>query len=295
VKVGFLGLGTMGAPMAANLARRGHEVVAWNRTRARADALAASDPAIRVADTPAAAARDAEIVFTMLADPPALEAVVAGPEGVLDGARPGTLLVDLSTVDPATIRALAERAAARGVTLLDAPVSGSRKPAVDGTLLLMAGGDARDVERARPALEAMGRVLHVGPRGAGAATKLVLNGLGAHMMVGYAASLVLAARLGLDPERTAQVIQSGAFSSPLYAIKTAKILDRDFAPDFSLALMLKDQDLVLATAAAAGVELPTLEAIRAQVARAVAAGLGELDLCAVVRLFEAQAGVTVRR
>ncbi|MSP59334.1 MAG: NAD(P)-dependent oxidoreductase [Myxococcales bacterium] len=294
MNVAFLGLGTMGEAMARNVARRGHSLTVWNRTLAKAEALARALSGVRVAPTPAEAARGAEVVITMLSDPAALSAVCDGQGGALAGMHSGALLCEMSTVDPKTIHVLAELAAARGVDLLDAPVSGSRRPAEDGTLLILAGGDAAAVERARPVLEAMGRVRHVGPSGAGSATKLVLNSLGAHMMAGYTAALVLAAKLGLDPARTVEVIQGGAFASPLYAAKTPKVLAGDFTPDFRLALMLKDQELVIATARALGLDLPTLEAVRALCERAVAAGYGELDLTALIRVLEDQAGITVR-
>jgi 3-hydroxyisobutyrate dehydrogenase-like beta-hydroxyacid dehydrogenase len=295
MRVAFLGLGTMGAPMARNVARRGHELVVWNRTAGRAAALAAELAGVRTAQTPADAARGAEVVITMLSDPPALRAVVAGEGGLLAAMAPGTILVDMSTVDPATVRDLAKEAQIRGVTLIDAPVSGSRKPAIEGTLVIMAAGDAAAIERARPVLEAMGRVKIVGPSGAGSAMKLVLNGLGAHLLAGHSAALVLAQALGLDPALAIEVVQMGAFSSPLFAAKTPKVLARDFSPDFSVKLMLKDQDLVLATARAAGVSLPTLEAVReALIVPAMEAGLAEEDLSAVVQVLEKQAGITVK-
>jgi len=289
----FLGLGTMGAAMARNVARRGHALAVWNRTRARAEALAVDFPSVRVAATPADAARGADVVVTMLADPPALEAVAAGEAGALDGMARGAILVDMSTVDPETIARLAARAAGCGVMLVDAPVSGSRRPALDGTLLVMAAGDPAAVERARPVLEAIGRVRYVGPSGSGSAMKLVLNGLGAHMLAAHSMALVLAKALGLDPASAIDVVQQSAFSSPLYAAKTPKVLARDFSADFSLALMLKDQELVLRAARSRGLELPTLRAIRDEVARAVGRGWAELDLSAFVKLLEEQSGIVV--
>ena len=182
---------------------------------------------------------------------------------------------------------------ARGARFIDAPVSGTRKPAVEGKLVIMAGGDPADVARARPLLEAMGRVVPVGGVGQGMAAKLVLNGLGAHMMTGFAAMLVLAARLGLDLDAMLEVIGAGAFSSPLYASKAPRMRARDFSADFTLQLMHKDQELVLATAAENGYAMPTLAAIRDVLAEAIAAGYGDGDLSGVVRLFEDWAKVKV--
>lgn len=291
MNVGFIGLGTMGAPMAANVLRRGHALTVWNRTAGRDAALV--EAGARRAATPAEAARGADVVVLMLADPPAVRAVVDGPNGVVAGLGPGALVVDMSTVDPATARAVDAAVRARGGRFVDAPVSGTRKPAVDGTLVIMAGGDPADVARARPVLEAMGRVVPVGGVGQGMAMKLVLNGLGAHMMTGFAAMLVLGVKQGLAPRTMIDVISAGAFSSPLYASKAPRIFARDFAPDFTLALMHKDQELVIATAAAAGYDLPTLRSIRDVLAQAIAGGFGDGDLSGVIRLFEKWAEVTV--
>jgi glyoxylate/succinic semialdehyde reductase len=291
MKVAFLGLGTMGAPMAANVMKRGHALTVWNRSRERAQPLV--DAGARLAATPADAARGAEIVVLMLADPAAVHAVVDGADGIVAGLDRGALVIDMSTVDVATARAVDATVRAAGGRFVDAPVSGTRKPAVDGKLVVMAGGAPADVERARPVLEAMGRVVAVGGVGQGMASKLVLNGLGAHMMTGFSAMLVLAARLGLDLRAMLEVIGSGAFSSPLYTSKGPRMIARDFQPDFTLQLMHKDQELVLATAAEHGYAMPTLAAIRDVLAEAIAAGYGDGDLSGVVRLFEDWAKVKI--
>ena len=294
MRIAFLGIGTMGAPMALNLAKKGHALTVWNRTHARAQAFAAAAPSgVSVAATPREAAREAELVVTMLADPAAVERAALGPDGYLASLRAGAIAVDMSTVDPALARKLDGEARARGAHFLDAPVSGTRKPAEDGTLLIMAGGDEDVFARARPALEAMGRPRRMGPVGQGMAMKLVLNGLGAHMMTGFAAVLTLGRTQGLATDDMLAVIGGGAFSSPLYAGKGPRIKQRDFRPDFTVALMRKDQDLVLRTAASVGFAMPTLAAIRDVLDQAIAAGYGELDLSGVVRLFEDQAGVLV--
>src|SRR5579883_769808 len=271
MRVAFLGTGIMGAPMARNVARAGHPVALWNRTREKAERAAASIAALqhgasaRVADSPANAVANADMAIAMLADPAAVEAVLLG-SGALAAMQQGAILVDMSTVDPATSRRLAAAAGARGIAFLDAPVSGSRRPAEEASLLVLAGGAPDDLARARPVLEAMGRVMHVGPVGAGASLKLVVNSLGAHMLAGVANALVFAARLGLDPALALDAIQAGAFRAELHARHGRRILDGDFAPDFTLALLHKDQTLALATAAEAGFAMPTLAAI-AELAR----------------------------
>lgn len=273
----------MGAPMAHNIGKQ-HELVVWNRSADKAQ------PFPRRAATPADAARGAEVVILMLSDPAAVDAVTTG---VLETLPTGAIVIDMSTVDPATARGTAEKVRARGGDFLDAPVSGSRKPAVDGTLLIMAGGAAATVERARPVLACMGRVMHLGDVGQGMAMKLVLNGLGAHMMTGFAAMLTLGKKLGLRGKDMLDVIGGGAFSSPLYASKGPRMLARNFEADFGMALFRKDQQLVLKTAQSVGYPIPTLAAVLEVIDEAVAAGHGELDLSGVLRLFEGWAGVTV--
>ncbi len=291
LRVAFLGLGTMGAPMAANIRARGHALAVWNRSPGRAQPLV--DAGARLASSPADAARGADAVVLMLADPLAVHSVVDGAEGVLAGLQQDALVIDMSTVDVATARATDAKVRARGGRFVVAPVSGTRKPAVDGKLVIMAGGDPADVARARPLLECMGRVVAVGGVGQGMAAKLVLNGLGAHMMTGFSAMLVLAARLGLDLAAMLEVIGGGAFSSPLYTSKAPRMLARDFSADFTLKLMHKDQELVLATAAEHGYPMPTLAAIRDVLQEAIAAGYGDGDLSGVVRLFEDWAKVKI--
>lgn len=283
MKVSFLGLGTMGAPMARNIGKQ-HELTVWNRSRDKSAGFA------KVAATPADAARDAEVVLLMLSDPAAVDAVLAD---VITTLPSGAIVVDMSTVDPATAQRSARAVRARGGEFLDAPVSGTRKPAVDGTLLIMAAGPAAALERARPVLACMGKVLHLGSIGQGMAMKLVLNGLGAHMITGFTALITLGRKLGLRPQDMFDVINSGAFSSPLYASKGPRIVARNFDSDFSIKLFQKDQQLVLATAKAVGYPMPTLEAVLKVIDESVTAGLGELDLSGVIRLFESWAGVTV--
>ncbi|MFI5289603.1 MAG: NAD(P)-dependent oxidoreductase [Polyangia bacterium] len=291
MNVAFLGLGTMGAPMAENLLRHHHSLTVWNRTAARSAELVKKGA--RLAATPAEAASAAEVVCLMLADPAAVDAVLGGAGGVLAGLRPGTIVIDHSTVDPACARRSDEAVRARGGIYLDAPVSGTRKPAEEGTLLILAAGPEAALERVRPLLEAMGRVRHVGAVGQAMAMKLVLNGLGAHMLTGLCAMLAFGARQGLDGRTMLEVIGGGAFSSPLFVSKGARILARDFHPDFTLALMLKDQELVLGEARAAGHPMPSEQVIAEILKQAIADGLGDDDLCGLIRLFEAQAGATV--
>ncbi|MBI5160107.1 MAG: NAD(P)-dependent oxidoreductase [Micrococcales bacterium] len=287
MKVAFLGLGTMGAAMARNVLRGGHDLTLYNRTTARAAPLV--QEGARLASSPADAAAGREILILMLSDDAAVDAVAGGPSGLLAGLSPGAVVVDMSTVDRGTALRTCESVEARGAAYVDAPVSGSRQPAVDGTLLIMAGGRAAALARARPVLDCMGRVKHVGPVGHGMAMKLVLATLGAHMVVGLGAGLVMGRKMGLGVPDMLDAIGSGAFASPIFAAKGAKIAARDFAADFRLALLHKDQALVLDTMNEVGAAVPTQAAIVALLEEALAMGLGDLDLCAVVKLFEARA------
>src|SRR5262245_43718698 len=198
MRVAFLGLGIMGSRMAANLARAGHELAVWNRTTATARAWAGAHVG-RVAASPADAARGADVAITMVVDGPQVEAVLLGDDGVVHGASPGLLCVDMSTIGPAWATRLAARLAAAGLRFVDAPVTGSSPKAEDGTLTIMAGGDAADVARARPLFEAMGEtIVHVGPLGHGQAAKLVNNAVAATNALVVAEALVAAQALGVD-------------------------------------------------------------------------------------------------
>jgi 3-hydroxyisobutyrate dehydrogenase-like beta-hydroxyacid dehydrogenase len=293
MRVAFLGLGTMGAPMARRLLSAGFDLCVYNRTPARCEPLRSLGA--RVAATPAEAVVGAEVVCTMLADPAALSAVCDGPDGVLSAIEPGSVLVELSTVGVEPLVPLRAALLAKDVALVDAPVSGSRVPAEEGVLVVLAGGPCDAIARVTPVLAAFGAVRRTGPSGSGAATKLVFNQLGAHMLAGLVSGLVLGVRLGLDPRELLASIDQGAFRSPMFAHKGARIIEGRFSPaDFSVDLLLKDQQLVLDAAQRAGVSLPTLEAVRDLVARAVREGDGESDLCAVVRVLERMSGVLAR-
>jgi 3-hydroxyisobutyrate dehydrogenase-like beta-hydroxyacid dehydrogenase len=293
MQVAFLGLGTMGAPMARRLIQAGFSLTVFNRTPSRAAPFAALGA--RVASSPADAARGAEVVCTMLADPAALEAVCDGPEGVLASIAPGAVFVELSTVGPEPLESLRTALAARGVALIDAPVSGSRVPAEEGSLVVLAGGPSAAIDRVLALLQVFGTVRRTGPSGSGAATKLVFNQLGAHMLAGLVSGLVLGVGLGLNPRELLASIEQGSFRSAMFAHNGARIIEGRFEPaDFSVELLLKDQQLVLEAARRTGVELPTLIAVRDLIARAVREGDGDKDLCAVVRVLERMSGVLAR-
>jgi len=279
--VAVLGLGTMGAGMARRLLAAGFPLAVYNRTRARAEPLAAEGA--RVADRPREAAEGAAIVVSMVADDTAARDVWLGDVGALGAATPDTILVESSTVTPEWVQELASAAAERGAALLDAPVTGSKAQAEGGELRFLVGGDAAVLERARPALEAMGRtVVHVGPTGSGALLKLVNNFLCGVQAASLAEALALVERAGLDRDTALGVLTDGAPGSPLVRAFAARMAARSYAPSFHLALMAKDLTYAGREGARLGVPLTTAAPALAAFERATAAGLGTHDVSAVV-------------
>jgi len=293
-RLGFIGLGLMGTPMTRNLLRAGHAVTVWNRTRAKAEALAAEGA--RVAASPAAVARGANIVLACLADAAAVEAVVTGPEGVLAGIGPGQVFVDLSTNSPPVSARLAAALAGRGAQMLDAPVSGGDVGAAAGTLSIMAGGPAAAFRRCLPVLEVLGgRITHMGEAvGAGGYAKLANQIMVGIHLAALGEALVFGAKAGLDPRRLAGALAGGLANSEVLRVKLPKVLSGDFAPGGRVATQLKDLDYVAESLAAMDFELPVAGLVRELYRELAAAGHADEDHSAIVRLCEARAGVTVR-
>ena len=280
--VGVAGMGRMGSAMARALDRGGLELVLWNRNLAKAAAMA-EELGARVAPTPAALASSAAVVLTMLADDDAVAAVYGGPEGLLAGARDGSVLVDLSTVTPDVLRRFEARARDKGTGLLDAPVSGSTATATSGQLTIMVGGEAADLARARPALEPLATsIFHLGPLGTGAAMKLAVNALIFGLNEAVAEGLVLAERAGIDRSAAYQVLAASAAGAPYLGYKKAAFLDPEHTPvAFSLELAEKDLRLITTLAASLGLALPQAETNLAFIRRASAGGRGGQDFSAV--------------
>lgn len=291
-KVGYIGLGIMGASMARNLMKAGHTLVVHNRSRAIVDRLAAEGaiPAF----SPREVAEQVEFVCTNLPDSPDVEQVVLGPEGIIEGAHDGLVYIDNSTIKPETARDLAERLAERGVPALDAPVSGGDIGARDGTLTIMVGGPYDAFERALPLFEAMGRtVTWIGESGAGQIAKVANQIIVAGTMVAMAEALVLVQKAGVDPVRVVQTISRGAAQCWALDNKPPKLFRRDLFPGFKAYMQAKDLKIVMDTGRAHHVPLP-LTAVAHQLYEAmVAMGNGELDNSAVITVLEALAGVQV--
>lgn len=286
LRVAVIGTGRMGAAMVGRLAGAGHHVTVYNRTRSRAEEVAARHGAA-VAPTPRDAVRDAVVVLVSLADDAAVTAAYGGTDGVVAGLAAGQVVADTSTVDPDTLRAQERSVSATGAVLLDTPVSGSVSSVEAGTLLVMAGGDASGLERARPALEAIAsRIVHLGPLGAGATMKLVVNAMVHALSGALAEALVLAERAGLDRAAAYDVIAASAVGAPFVAYKRESYLHPEEAPvAFALDLVAKDLALADALAARVGAPMPQLAANREVVRRALAAGLGDADLSALAVLL----------
>ncbi len=282
-KVAFLGLGIMGAPMAANLSGAGIEVVAWNRTRERAEALATEHDSVTVADTAADAARQAGVAISMVPDVPEVEEVLLGESGAAEGLGGGGLVIDMSTIAPTASRSIAGRLQERGIAFLDAPVTGSRPKAEDGTLTIMVGGTEDDFERAKQLFEAMGDlIVHVGPHGHGSMVKLINNTLAAVNAAGLAEGLLLTQAAGVDPDRALEVIRAGSGASLMAEIKAGPMLEHDLDPLFKLEHMLKDVRHCIAEARALGIEPKVAVAAESLYSEAAENGLGGQDFAAVI-------------
>jgi 3-hydroxyisobutyrate dehydrogenase len=291
-RVGLVGLGIMGGGMAHNILRAGFPLTVYNRTRVRAELFAAEGAA--VADSPADVAAGSDIVVVCVSDTPDVEQVVLGEGGVLEGARPGTLVVDTSTIAPAATRSMAATLAERDVRLVDAPVSGGSEGAKHGTLSIMVGGEAADVERARPVLEAVGRTItHVGPVGAGQTCKLVNQVLVVVNMLAVSEALLLASAGGLDPGTAIEAVQGGAAGSWMLANRGPQVVARDWRPGFTIDLQQKDLRLVLEAADELGVPVLATAAVHQLYRTLQARGLGGEGNHALVKALEELAGTTV--
>jgi 3-hydroxyisobutyrate dehydrogenase-like beta-hydroxyacid dehydrogenase len=254
-RVGFVGTGIMGAPMARNLIRAGFSVTVWNRTASKAAPLV-EEGAVSAA-SPAAVAAASEVTFSCVSDSPDVEAVALGPGGILEGAEPGSVYIDCSTISPEVARRVAQAASSRGVAMLDAPVSGGDVGARNGTLAVMVGGDPAVFERCRTVLEAIGEtIVYVGPSGSGQVVKLCNQVAGALNLMAMAEAITLSRRAGVDPAKMIEVVSKGAAGSWMLANLGPRAVAGDFAPGFMVDLMQKDLRLVLETAAQTDTPLP---------------------------------------
>lgn len=290
MRIGFLGLGTMGGPLANNLRKAGFTVTVWNRTLEKADHLVKKGAAL--ARTPRECAAKQDLVFTCLSDERALEAVLEGPDGLLAGLGAGDTLVDTSTAGTREAKSIRERITARGASFLAAPLLGSRAAAEKAQLVVIAGGPAAAREKARPALHAISaRLVELDDAVQAALMKLVVNALGGAMITGFAEALALGASGGIDPAKIVDTIQASGFHSPLYLMKGEQALHQDWAPRFALALAEKDQRLAQEAAADQGAKMPINTAVRRLFQDAIESGRGDKDIAAVADLCLEWAGL----
>jgi len=290
--IGFIGLGVMGKPMARNLLAAGHDLVVHSRTRADVDELAREGAS--AAASPREVGEAAEVTIAMLPDSPQVEEVLAGDDGVLAGARAGSLVIDMSTISPVVTRALAASARERQVGYVDAPVSGGDVGAREGTLSIMAGGSEEDFERARPLLEALGRtIVHVGPVGAGQVVKACNQVVVALTIEAVGEALVLGSKAGVDPATIIQVLSGGLAANRVMEVRGRNFLEHDFEPGFRIDLHHKDLGIALSTAREYGVALPATAAVSEMLQALRTRGLGDRDHSALLTLIEDLAQHTI--
>jgi 3-hydroxyisobutyrate dehydrogenase len=291
-RVGFAGLGLMGSRMAKNLLKKGFETSVWNRTAERCEPLAKAGA--KVAKTPWGLAEHADVVVACVADPPAVERLVFAEDGVLGAARPGFRYLECSTVSPSLTRRVQAALRERGADALEAPVTGSKNGAENGTLLFMTGGDRGVHDELMPVMMAMGaKAIHCGEMGQGTTVKLIGNSVISFMLEALCEGIVLGRRAGVSIETILEVIQASGYSSPYYPFKANAIAKRDFEEHFAVDLLVKDQTLLLDEGLAHRVPLPGLAAIREVFQAARAQGYGREDIGAVVKALELAAGETV--
>jgi len=288
-KVGFIGLGIMGKPMARNLLKAGYSLVVHNRSRAAVDEL--SKEGVQVAASAQEVASRSDIVITMLPDSPDVELVYAGEHGVFAGVKSGSLLIDMSSISPVVARKLAATAKTLGSDMLDAPVSGGEAGAIGATLSIMIGGAASAVERAMPIFQALGKnIVHVGDAGAGQVTKAANQMVVGTTIAIVGEALVLAAKAGVDPAKVRQALLGGFAQSKILEAHGQKMLDRNFKPGFRIRLHEKDMKIALATGSEYGVPLMVTGVVGQMMTAMKGMGNGDLDRSGLVKLIEAMAG-----
>lgn len=291
--IGFIGLGIMGQPMALNLLKAGHKLVVFNRTGGKAQSLERAGA--RVATNPAEAAREADVVMTVVSDSAAVEEVVLGKSGILETIRPGATLVDSSTISPVVSRKLACHVAGKKALMLDAPMTGSKHGAEKGELTFMIGGEKTALDRVMPVLQLLGKKhIYCGANGAGLSAKLAQNAIQATMVEVFCEGFVLAAKAGVKPQVMFEIIQSSMARASLTDFKAPFIFKGDFTPYFPLKLMHKDLELAMEAAYAQNVTMPAAASVKEVYGAAKGKGKGELDYAAVITVLEEIAGVQVR-
>jgi len=284
-QIGFIGLGTMGAPMASNLLRGGFQVTVYNRTASKCEPLI--EEGALTAPTPRAAAEGKEVIITMVSNDDSIREVFYGEEGILDTLQPGTVVIDSSTISPGLVHEIAAAVEERGGHFLDAPVTGSKPGAVGGTLVFMVGGSADVIEDNRDIFDTLGKkLLHMGGNGSGAAAKLAHNAMVGIHNAALSEGFAIAVKSGVPADKFLELVLNGSAGSKQAELKGRKIIENDFSNQFSLALMLKDLKLASSLSDATGVPTPMLAIAKSLFQAGFAQGHGEEDLSAVVKCYE---------
>jgi 2-hydroxy-3-oxopropionate reductase len=280
--IGFIGLGIMGRPMALNLIRAGYRLVVHARREESLQPLL--DVGATAGRSPADVASRAATVVTMVADTPDVEQLMLGPDGIVDGIAPGSIVIDMSTISPSSTRTIAERLAERGAAMLDAPVSGGEQGAIDGTLSIMVGGPGEAFDRVRPLLDLLGgNVVHVGDNGAGQVCKACNQIVVGHTIAGVGEAFVLAEAAGVDPAKVREALMGGFANSRILEVHGRRMLEADYAPGFRSELHQKDMRIVLEAAYELGIALPGAAQIAQYLNALVGQGLADLDSSAIYR------------
>jgi 3-hydroxyisobutyrate dehydrogenase/2-hydroxy-3-oxopropionate reductase len=292
-KLGFLGLGLMGYPMARNLRRAGNDVAVWSNTADKARKLAAEEKCVFCA-TPKEVAAQSDVIFLCVGDTEMAKTVILGPNGIIEGARPGTVVADCSTVAVGESRKIGAALKAKGVDFLDAPVTGSTPGAEGGTLTFMIGGDQAVFEKIRPLLDPMGKKIYFcGGAGMGLQAKLTQNLVLSNILMAFNEGMVLATKGGMDPKLMLEILDNSAAKSGLIAYKAPFVLSRNFTTNFSVKWMHKDIGLMLESGKDLEVPLPLTGLTRQLFQTAIAAGHGDEDICSTIKVLEDFAHIQV--
>jgi 3-hydroxyisobutyrate dehydrogenase/2-hydroxy-3-oxopropionate reductase len=294
-KLGFLGLGIMGYPMARNLLRAGHEVALWSNTAAKAQELAAAEKG-HFCSTPKEVGEFADVIFLCVGDTAMSEKVILGEDGIAAGAKKGSIIADASTISPSDSRKIGAELSKSGISFLDAPCTGSKPGAEGGTLTFMVGGEKEVFEKVRPFIEAMGKkIYYCGASGMGLNAKLTQNLILSNILGAFNEGLVLSTKAGVDPELMLEILANSAAKSGLIEYKAPFVLRRDFSTNFSTKWMHKDIGLMLDSAAELDVPLPLTATTRQMFQMAISSGLGNDDMCSTIQVLEKMSGVEVKK
>lgn len=284
-RIGFIGLGIMGKPMALNLITAGHSLTVYNRTRIKTDIL--QQAGAKLASSPKQVAQNSDVIITIVSDSPDVQEIMLGQEGILKGIQPNSIVIDMSTISPSMTKSLSQRLAEKGASMLDAPVSGSSWAAEDGTLSIMVGGDKKVFDKCLPIFETLGKtIVHIGPTGMGQVCKLVNQVIVAGTLASVCEGLLLGSKSGVNLEKVFQAITGGAANSWQLENLGSRIIKRDFAPGFTVKLMLKDQRLINQASQELELPMPLSSVVRQFFYALSQKGLGEEGTQSYIKALE---------